>query len=197
MLLQRAGNEPAKTQGLGKGKTKKIHGILWTAVNLTLSVVLSLSKNIAFSISPCFLWKVVSKNTFPSTNCPFLSRRCVQIEKTYLYVRKYLPSDRNLPHTLVLEYQLNQYFLSNRYHAVGIFPWHGLSREYDGWLHVSLGRGSSWDFWSTGRNARRYRTASKVRHDNYNACFEEDGRINGCGVLSRKQNAQWKYWVAE
>ena len=31
-------NQP-KRKGLGKGKTKKIHGILWTAVNLTCCVI--------------------------------------------------------------------------------------------------------------------------------------------------------------
>lgn len=184
-------NEP-KHKGLGKGNAK-FRGMLWTARNLTPSRLCY-----RFQRTLLFAFHHTLESGFDKMRSRWQTVLFCRVhvyrltKRTYMYgrnLKKFIFAEWPYLHTLVLEYQLNQYFLFNRYHAIRIFPWHGLSREYDGWLHVSLGRGSSWDFWSTGRNARRYTTALKVLHDKCNVCFEEDGRIDGYAAVSRKQNA--------
>lgn len=48
---------------------------------------------------------------------------------------------------------LNNLVILPRYHPVWILPWHGLQCVHDGWLNISMGRGSSWDLRSIGRDA--------------------------------------------
>lgn len=148
-----------------------------------------------FCFSQYLLWKVGSKRKkcFLVEKQSCFRRICVYrlTKRIYMYrniclLMEMYSGGLAYPLTLVLEYQLNQYFLSNRYHAVGIFPWHGLSREYDGWLHVSLGRGSPWDFWSTGRNACRYSTVSLKPFLHYNVYREEGRWIDCCCAMSTK-----------
>lgn len=43
-----------------------------------------------------------------------------------------------------------------RNHAVRVLQGHGVQREYDGRLHVPLGRGSQGDLWPPGGDACRY-----------------------------------------
>jgi len=50
-----------------------------------------------------------------------------------------------------------------RHNPGWVFPWHGLPRSNDGWLHVSLGRGSAWDLRPSGWDARWLRLSSIPR----------------------------------
>ena len=51
-----------------------------------------------------------------------------------------------------------------RNYTVWILPWHGLQRVHDGWLDITLGRGSSWNFWPSCWNACRQVCFTRFLH---------------------------------